>query len=156
MGSSRQKAWLKWKAERVAWAGTKFRGMGKPTEFFEYNPAWVLRAKFVPKVRDIVVNTSKDRPRNEKLAGKLVFDNFELEAQAIPQGLFVAFRDTSPFCYPGGKYLNLDKPKPFETITVDFNYAYSALCYYGDNYDCPVPSISNRLNFPIEAGQKAV
>lgn len=154
----KKKAWQKWVEDRTNWAETKFRGMGKPTEFFPYNLGWVLPAKFVPDVKEIVVDTSKNRPRNETLAGRLVFHNFELQVQEIgsSKGLFVAYTDTSEFCYPGGKYLNIPRPEPNETIIVDFNYAYSALCYYGNNYDCPLPSRENRLNFEIKAGQKTV
>ena len=53
-----------------------------------------------------------------------------------------------------GRYLELEKG-PEETLVVDFNYAYNPLCDYNpESYNCTLPPLTNRLEFPVEAGEK--
>ena len=40
-------------------------------------------------------------------------------------------------------------------VDLDFNYAYNPLCDYNpEKYNCTLPPATNRLGFPVEAGEK--
>ncbi len=80
-------------------------------------------------------------------------------------GLFLPFRDTTcpAESYGGGRYL-FDTikgsdvlPVPgtsgWNSITLDFNYAYNPSCAYNDQWVCPLAPVENRLSVPIRAGE---
>ncbi|MEP6925516.1 MAG: DUF1684 domain-containing protein [Pyrinomonadaceae bacterium] len=68
---------------------------------------------------------------------------------------FVPFRDMTngSDTYEGGRYIDLAKTVP-ETITLDFNLAYTPDCAYNNHFICPVPPDENRLDTRVEAGEK--
>lgn len=70
--------------------------------------------------------------------------------------LFVPFTDkTNGFeTYGGGRYLDVPFEAGDETVTLDFNRAYSPFCAYNPDYVCPVPPQDNRLNIAVPAGEK--
>lgn len=80
-------------------------------------------------------------------------------------GLFLPFRDmTCPAeSYGGGRYLfdtikgsdflPVNSVKNWQSIILDFNYAYNPSCAYNDRWVCPLAPIENRLNVPIRAGE---
>ena len=41
----------------------------------------------------------------------------------------------------------------FGSDVIDFNEAYNPYCAYNEQYDCPFPPPSNRLDVPIRAGE---
>jgi uncharacterized protein (DUF1684 family) len=72
-----------------------------------------------------------------------------------PSELFVPFRDatTGKESYGAGRYLEV----PFageESLTLDFNLAYSPWCAYNDAYTCIVPPAENVLPVPVRAGEQ--
>jgi uncharacterized protein (DUF1684 family) len=56
--------------------------------------------------------------------------------------------------YSGGRYL---EPEWLggSKFHIDFNLAYSPYCAYNADWSCPIPPLENRLQVPIEAGEKA-
>ena len=70
---------------------------------------------------------------------------------------FLAFSDetSGETSYGGGRYLDLEIGKS-DKVVLDFNLAYSPYCAYVDEYSCPLPLRENRLNLPIEAGEKFI
>lgn len=69
--------------------------------------------------------------------------------------LFLPFTDATSgdATYGAGRYLEphfVDEGK----IELDFNYAYNPYCAYNENWACPIPRPENRLDVPIEAGEK--
>jgi|GEM_PF-4951937 len=38
---------------------------------------------------------------------------------------------------------------------LDFNESYNPTCAYSERYECPLPPAENRLEVPIEAGEKS-
>ena len=71
------------------------------------------------------------------------------------QSLFVPFYDLTngKVTHDGGRYLDLEYHDKNE-IELDFNFAYNPYCAYSQNYGCPIPPAENKLNIPIEAGEK--
>lgn len=69
--------------------------------------------------------------------------------------LFVPFTDltNSNDTYKSGRYLDLDIPD-YNSILLDFNFAYNPYCAYNKKYSCPIPPVENALKIGIEAGEK--
>jgi len=60
----------------------------------------------------------------------------------------------------GGRYLydtikGADLGAAYETLVLDFNYAYNPSCAYSPRWVCPLPPIEDRLYISIRAGEKA-
>lgn len=80
-------------------------------------------------------------------------------------GLFLPFRDTTcpEQSYGGGRYLfdtikgsdflPVESVSGWQSIAIDFNYAYNPSCAYNDQWICPLAPIENRLSVPIQAGE---
>jgi uncharacterized protein (DUF1684 family) len=79
----------------------------------------------------------------------------EAGTQRISQ-LFVPFADltTGGETYFAGRYLDIHRT-PTGLYTIDFNEAYNPYCAYNEEFDCPFPPPSNRLQVAIEAGEQA-
>ena len=69
--------------------------------------------------------------------------------------LFVPFMDPTNRIdtYEGGRFLDLDLT-PTGLYSLDFNRAYNPNCYFDITWVCPIPPPENRLDVPIEAGEK--
>jgi uncharacterized protein (DUF1684 family) len=75
--------------------------------------------------------------------------------------IFVPFRDktTGQQTYNGGRYMELEPDRDLEdgdTVTIDFNIAYSPFCAYSETFSCPLPPEENWLETTIEAGEQAL
>lgn len=76
-------------------------------------------------------------------------------------GLFLPFKDgtSGQETFGGGRYLydtikGADLGAYWETITLDFNFAYNPSCAYNDAYSCPLAPQENQLPIEIKAGEK--
>lgn len=74
--------------------------------------------------------------------------------------LFVPFRDktTGQQSYDGGRYMEFEPDRDLEdgeTVTVDFNLAYTPFCAFSESFACPLAPEENWLDVAIEAGEKA-
>jgi uncharacterized protein (DUF1684 family) len=78
-------------------------------------------------------------------------------------GLFLPFRDATsgPETYGAGRYL-LDGAKGADlggdpargTLILDFNFAYQPSCAFDPKWACPLAPPENRLDRPIQAGER--
>ncbi len=78
-------------------------------------------------------------------------------------GLFLPFRDTTNggVTYGAGRYL-LDTAKSADLggeiggdgLTIDFNFSYHPSCAFDPKWSCPLAPPENRLDRPIEAGER--
>ena len=78
-------------------------------------------------------------------------------------GLFIPFRDATngTATYDAGRYL-LDTAKGADlggdpaagTLILDFNFAYQPSCAFDARWACPLAPPENRLDRPIEAGER--
>ena len=78
-------------------------------------------------------------------------------------GLFLPFKDTSNglSTFGGGRYLydtikGADLGAYWESIVLDFNFAYNPSCAYNDRWSCPLAPQENHLPVAIEAGEKMI
>ncbi len=77
-------------------------------------------------------------------------------------GVFLPFRDATNghATYPAGRYL-LDTAKSADLgvdgegrLIVDFNFAFHPSCAFDPAWSCPLAPPENRLDLPIEAGER--
>jgi uncharacterized protein (DUF1684 family) len=73
--------------------------------------------------------------------------------------VFVPFRDktTGQQSYKDGRYMELEPEEELtdgETITIDFNLAYSPFCAYSETFSCPLPPEENWLETAVPAGER--
>ncbi len=73
--------------------------------------------------------------------------------------LFVPFRDktTGQQTYRVGRYMELEPERTLtdgDTVTLDFNLAYTPFCAYSDTFACPLPPEHNWLKTAIVAGER--
>jgi uncharacterized protein (DUF1684 family) len=74
--------------------------------------------------------------------------------------IFVPFRDktTGQQTYKDGRYLDLEvagRLDDGDSITIDFNLAYSPFCAYSETFSCPLPPEENWLETTVPAGERA-
>jgi len=75
------------------------------------------------------------------------------------EAIFVPFRDktTGQETYRGGRYLELHPAGELEdgeTVTLDFNLAYTPFCAFSETFECPLPPEENWLEAAVRAGEK--
>lgn len=133
---------------------------------FDYDPAWVLDAKFTPHDGPGAPNARYvDGVTNELGVGGSV--EFELEdgihsfqaALTATGGLWIVFADpaTAPGAPPFFRFLEtLPVDRDGSSVRLDFNRAYLPPCSLADHYICPVPPRGNILDLPVRAGEFAV
>jgi uncharacterized protein (DUF1684 family) len=76
--------------------------------------------------------------------------------EAVADGtLFLPFADetTGHDTYGGGRYLDPQRLQDGR-YRLDFNLAYSPYCAYNSRWICPLPPAENRLELPVEAGER--
>ena len=75
------------------------------------------------------------------------------------EAVFVPFRDktTGQESYRGGRYLELHPEEDLangDSITLDFNLAYTPFCAFSDTFSCPLPPEENWLDAEVRAGER--
>lgn len=132
---------------------------------FDYNPEWVIEARFTPIEGGASVDFEhlKDggRTREVRVPGDITFtkDGVDYNLAAIPSGraLQLVFSDATSgeSTYSVGRFLFV-APRPDGTVTLDFNLAVLPPCAFSYAFNCPMPPARNRFTVPIEAGEKNV
>jgi uncharacterized protein (DUF1684 family) len=132
---------------------------------YDYNPAWVINATFIPIEggKAVGVEHLKDEgnAREKTIPGDIVFthDGTEYTIAAFVEGraLMLVFSDATNGneTYSVGRFL-LCAPNPDGTITLDFNRAFLPPCAFSYNFNCSIPPEQNRFPFKVEAGEKNV
>lgn len=137
-----------------------------PLAYFPIDESYAVPASLEPAAERtrIQVPTSTGKIRNIERIGSLKFTlrGKPLQLTAFidvdspnMNRLFVPFADqtSGKETYAAGRYMELD-PTPTGIYVVDFNVAYNPYCYYSPEYDCPYPPKENRLDVPIQAGER--
>lgn len=137
-------------------------------DFFPVDSSYVVRAKLKrkPNCQWFKMRMTDGAVSEERIYGVLDFElkdkHFKLN---VYQGkelmdqpgwedyLFLPFLDDTNgnTTYGGGRYVDLRIPKN-DTITIDFNTAYSPYCAYNENYSCPIVPRENYLDIKVKAG----
>ncbi|WP_433548353.1 DUF1684 domain-containing protein [Streptomyces sp. CA-294286] len=126
-----------------------------------YDPAWVLRGRFVPygENRTLQVENADGRSRGLGLAGEVVFAHggaqHSLHVAVEDDGsLWAVFADAdsgrSSYRF---RFLRPGAPDAEGAVTVDFNRALLPPCAFADHFICPFPPPGNTLSFAVPVGE---
>ena len=95
-------------------------------------------------------------------AGALEFERdgrtWRLEAlgePGRPMQIIFADRTSGRGSYAAGRYIDVDPVNGKGEVVLDFNRAYNPPCAFTPFATCPLPPPENRLDMPVEAGEKA-
>ena len=81
------------------------------------------------------------------------------KSEADDDRFWIPFRDATSGeeTYGAGRYIDLEEEKHENdgVWVLDFNESYNPTCAYSERYECPLPPAENRLEVPIEAGEKS-
>lgn len=139
-------------------------------EYFPIDSRWQLEGKIIPADSQKIVQmpTSRGLVKQFRVAGTVELQIYgqpvrltlfqSAGASEDSDDLFLPFTDqtTGKSTYHTGRYLDLKKPAPGQSLIVDFNRAYYPLCYFSPHFNCPVPPAENRIAFAVTAGEKGV
>lgn len=131
---------------------------------FDYNPDWVLTAKFTETPgATMPFEHVKDEgnTREMDLPGEISFSkggaDYSLAAIKSGRALQVVFSDSTSgdSTYSVGRFLYV-APDAEGNVTLDFNQAVLPPCGFSYAFNCPMPPKQNRFGVAIEAGEKNV
>jgi uncharacterized protein (DUF1684 family) len=139
-------------------------------DFFDPDPAYLVDTTVTlhDEPDPVEMETTNGPPvrylRVATLAFELDGESYDIHAYRQEHDdsrtLFVPFRDktTGQQSYEGGRYMEFEPDRDLsdgETVTVDFNLAYTPFCAFSDTFACPLPPEENWLETTILAGEKA-
>jgi uncharacterized protein (DUF1684 family) len=135
---------------------TNFRGL----RWYPPNPAYRVRARFVPYPEPKVLAMPNILGDLEPFTviGTVSFTlgglRHEMVAWRSGQRLWFVFRDLTSGreTYPAARFLYQPMPAAGD-FELDFNYAENPPCAYNPYTTCPLPPPQNRLNVRVEAGE---
>ena len=130
-------------------------------DYFPPDEAWVLTADFEP-----IAETKVDVPSSIGSAhaytllgwASIRVGGTRYRLAVLDDGdgdPFIPFADATNGheTYPGGRYVALSIHDD-GTAWIDFNGARNPYCAYDEDFVCPLPPTSNRIDEPIRAGEK--
>ena len=134
----------------------------KGLNYFDVDPALRLEIQVLPysEPEMVKLQTTTGDWNDYQKYGLLHFEvaGVELELTLFLDrngGAFLPFADatTGEETYGAGRYLEPEELEK-DLYLVDFNLAYNPWCAYSPFFSCPLPPSENRLQVPIEAGEK--
>lgn len=131
--------------------------------YYPENPGLLVEAPVeeFPDKDVIQMTTSTGGVASYERWGQFSFDVDGQEARLtlyrdLDRGdLFLPFVDSKAGeeTYGAGRYLEPELVDA-QNVVIDFNLAYNPYCAYNENWSCPIPPFENRLQVPIQAGEK--
>ena len=131
-----------------------------------YDPAWrfeVAVEPAEPERREVPTATDGVVPF-ERIGRVALGDVGSLDVWWLDSyggGVFVPLKDPASDSYGGGRYL-LDTVKGADlgggtdALVIDLNFAFQPSCAYSSDWVCPLPGPGNRLDIPVEVGERHV
>ena len=136
----------------------QFQGL----RWFPVDPLYRVKGKYTAytEPRIVSVPDTTGGARQMKAPGQISFTlkgkSFTLEPLEAASGEWmIMFRDTTAgkSTYGAGRFLEVI-PTRSSVAVLDFNKAYNPYCAYNPNISCPVVPKANRLDIPVEAGER--
>ena len=140
---------------------SEFRKHFTGLEWYPVDEAYRITARFVPfdTPRTLTVPSVIGGTQEYESPGYLEFElgdrTQRLEPAKDGDELFLIFRDATAgdTTYAAGRFLYTPAPQD-GTVELDFNRAYNPPCVFTPYATCPLPPPQNRLDVPVEAGEK--
>ena len=133
-------------------------------ERFPVDPAWRLKAKFVPydPVKRLMIVNVIGQIEEQPSPGALQFSikgrPYQLdvldEGAQSPFFVIIADETSGEESYGGGRFLYVARPDEKGETMIDFNKAYNPPCSFTPYATCPLPPEQNRLPVAVRAGEK--
>lgn len=135
---------------------------------FDFDPDWVVEARFHPVAADRTVPFEHLRDngltRELVVPGDITFTrdgvDYTLSAFDDDGTLLLVFADATNGAdgedgtYASGRFLFVERDG--DRVVLDFNRAFVPPCGFSDQYNCPLPPRNNRFAVPVRAGEKRV
>lgn len=134
---------------------------GVPT--FDYDPDWVVPARYAALARPRLVEVATCRPdlrQRIPVVGELLGTvrdwPLRLAVTSIRQGLGVEFHDpTNGAETPAWRQLKIPEPDRHGRVFLDFNRTANMWFAFTDFATCPAPVPENIIGVPVRAGERA-
>jgi len=132
-------------------------------DYWPADPSWRITARFVPHDagKTLPIADITGLVRDQANAGAVEFERdgrtWRLEAlgePGRPLQLIFADRTSGRGSYAAGRYIDVGVPDAKSQVVVDFNRAYNPPCAFTPFATCPLPPPENRMDLPVEAGEK--
>lgn len=167
---------LAWEAQRIELAARSGRLVLRPrnpesrdridyggTGVFPADPAWVLRARFLPAPRNAVEVSSAAGERATQHYDSAGIAEFQVGGKTLRLTLFgeidgsplraiFADRSGEDLTFPAARFVAVTRLDE-QTVEIDFNRTTNPPCAYSLSATCPFPPPENRLPVRIEAGE---
>lgn len=133
-------------------------------DYWPADPGWRITARFVPHDvnKTIPIVDITGMTTEQANAGALEFERdgrtWRLEAlgePGRPMQIIFADRTSGRGSYAAGRYIDVEPVNGKGEVVLDFNRAYNPPCAFTPFATCPLPPPENRLDMPVEAGEKA-
>lgn len=144
---------------------SSFRGI----DYYGHDPRWRVLGtiKTLPPTRYDIATSGGGSFAFTRFGGvtfEVAGRSSELELywlEGYGGGIFLPFKDTTNGAgtYGGGRYLldtvkGADLGMDGDRLVLDFNFAYNPSCSYDPRWACPLSPPENKLEVPVEAGEK--
>lgn len=137
-------------------------------EVYDYDPTWVLPARFEPspgpETLDLQIahhDGTKRVPRYGTVHIRINGEDYRLQVYSAPGNEYhVSFRDDTSgvTTYPGGRVVFIPYPAGYDggafDFTLDLNRTVNGPCGYSHLTACALPPASNTIHTAIAAGEK--
>jgi hypothetical protein len=136
-------------------ARKKFTGL----RWFEVNPSWKIKAKFIPSPHQVTFDTEVGVKEKDESPGYVTFTRdgreYKMEPVKEDDDLWFVFRDltSGKTTYAASRFLYTPFPKD-GFVEMDFNKAENPPCVFTDYATCPLPPPQNRLQLAVTAGEQ--
>ena len=129
-------------------------------QWYAVDPAWRIRAKFVPwdKPRTVTFETEVGVKEQDESPGYVTFTKngkeYRMEPVKDGDSLWFVMRDATSgkTTYGASRFLYVDPPKN-GYVDLDFNRAENPPCAFTPYATCPLPPPQNRLTLAVTAGE---
>ena len=138
----------------------------KEIDNYLYNPNWIIQGTFKMNHKNKTLHFSHTQDQSGKARlhqspGEVIFsfngETYHVRPFVSDNHYVVVFNDqtSGKETYGMGRML-LVMPNEDGSVELDFNQAFLPPCAFSPYFNCPMPPLSNRFPFAIEAGEKTV
>ena len=131
-------------------------------DWFPVDPTWRVTAKYIPfpQPHKKLFDSQTGDKQEMIIPGVVEFTRagktFRVSPILEEDQFFFVFRDTTAgrITYPAARFLYAKAANKAGPVELDFNKAYNPPCAFTPYATCPLPPRENRLDIPVEAGEK--
>jgi uncharacterized protein (DUF1684 family) len=147
---------------RIKDNNSEYRRTFTRLDWFPVDPSWRVTGNYIPfpQPRKKIFDSQTGDKQELVIPGVVEFSRqgktFRVSPVLEEDELFLVFRDTTAgkTTYPAARFLYAKAPSKAGPVELDFNKAYNPPCAFTPYATCPLPPRENRLDIPVQAGEK--